>query len=181
VAALPAGRVEAVVAAAQRARSEGADVVEVPTDAAEVDAGVPVAVRTRGAEEVRAALLAGVVAIFPVDVAADPGAVVTALGTAAARLAREGLHAQRFVVEPVPAPGARLELPPAPGVRCVGAPVLVSVVRPDPEATDAGVVAGAVSVAVVRGCGLVRVAPADVRSARRVVDVVAAVRRGRAG
>jgi hypothetical protein len=40
-------------------------------------------------------------------------------------------------------------------------------------------VAGFLSVAVVRGAGLVRVAPADVRAARRVVDVLGAVRRGR--
>ena len=179
VAVLPPLGDEAVAAAAAQAVADGADVVEVPGRAVELGPGVPVAVRTADRDGVRDALAAGAIVITPVPVEGDAAAVGAALRGVAQELAAAGFDPRRVVVEPVAHPGKSLVLPPAPAQRCIGVPVLVSVVRPHAAAPDPAAVAGALSVAAVRGCGLLRVAPADVRSARRVADVIAAVRRGR--
>lgn len=192
---------DALAEAARRAATDGADVVEVPAAAAGLDAGVPVAVRTAEPAQAREALAAGAVLVLdptgfadpayleavrvagttavgavPVD---HPGAVVAALRAVAGRAIAAGLDPVHVAVEPV-APAGAAVLPRGAGMRCVGVPVLVSAVRPDAAGPDPGAVAGPLSVAVVRGCGLVRVAAADVRSARRVADVIGAVRRGHA-
>jgi dihydropteroate synthase len=201
VAVVPRVADEAVPGAVARAVADGADVVEVPSDAVELAAGVPVAVRTPDAVVAREAFAAGAVLALDPSGFADPGylpaavlagatvvgaapvadaaEVVPAVRALVRRAADAGLPADRLAVEPVPPAGGPLALPPAPALRCTGVPVLVSVVRPDAADPDPGAVAGALSVAAVRGCGLLRVAAADVRSARRVADVVAAVRRGR--
>jgi hypothetical protein len=122
---------------------------------------------------------ASVVAAVPVP-ADDPAGLVAALRAAVARVTAAGVPAHHLAVEPVPSSGPGQPVPLGSGVRCAGAPVLVSCLRPGAEAgADVGAVAGDLSVAVVRGAGLVRVAPGDVRAARRVVDVLAAVRTGR--
>lgn len=203
LAVLPPGAPGAVAEAAAGAAAEGADVVEVPGDASELDVDLPVAVRTRDAAVASAAFAAGAVLALDPSGFADPGylpavreagtsvvgaapvgpdaaEVVAALRAVVARATAEGVPPGHLAVEPVAPGGAAVALLRAPGVRCVDAPVLVSVVRPDGGASsEPGAVAGLLSVAVVRGCGVVRVAAADVRPARRVVDVVAAVRRGR--
>jgi hypothetical protein len=199
VAVLAPASGDALVESARRASVEGADVVEVPAHAAGLHAGVPVAVRTEDASQARDVVAAGAVLVLDpggfADAAYleavresgitavgavrvdDAGAVVAALRAVAGRATAVGLDPVRVAVEPV-APAATAVLPSAAGLRCVGVPVLVSVVRTDAAGPDPGAVAGPLSVAVVRGCGLLRVAAADVRSARRVADVVAAVRRG---
>lgn len=201
VAVLPTLADEAVPTAVARAVAEGADVVEVPGEAVELAAGVPAAVRTPDAVAAGEAFAAGAVLALDPSGFTDPGylpaavlagasvvgaaqvddaaGVVSAARSLARRAEEAGLAADRLAVEPVAPGGGPLAMPPAAVVRCAGVPVLVSVVRPDAGAPDPGAVAGALSVAAVRGCGLLRVAAADARSARRVVDVIAAVRRGR--
>jgi hypothetical protein len=178
VAVLPPGTDQATRVAVRGAVDEGADVVELPVDVVELAAGVPVAVRTADLAAARDALAAGAMAIAPVRVEGDAAAVVAALWEEARALAAAGLDPRRVAVEPV-ANETTLALPPARGLRCVGVPVVVSVVRPDASAPDPDAVAAPLSVAAVRGYGLLRVAAADVRSARRVADVIAAVRRAR--
>ncbi len=186
------------------AHDPGAVVEAVVAVRGQVQAGVAVAVRTPAAAVARAAFDAGavlavdpgglgdegyraavgetgasVVAAVPVP-ADDPAGAVPVLRAAVARITAAGVPAHHFAVEPVPSGGdddgvVRLGR----GLGCAGAPVLVSCARPGAAGTDGGAVAGFLSVAVVRGAGLVRVGPADVRAARRVVDVVGAVRRGR--
>ncbi len=208
VAVLPPTPPDDLAGCAERAATEGADVLEVADGeavaAARARVALAVAVRTPTADTARAAFDAGaVLALDPgglVDgaylaaaretgasvVAAvavpadDPAGAVAALRAVVARVTDAGVAAHHLAVEPVASPGAGLRVPGGRGLRCVGVPVVVSVVRPDAGVgADVGAVAGPLSVAVVRGAGLVRVAPADVRSARRVVDVLAAVRRGR--
>jgi hypothetical protein len=190
---------DALVESARRAVAGGADVVEVPTAATGLDAGVPVAVRTADPPQARDAVAAGAVLVLdpsgfadPAYLAAvrdsraaavgavpvgDPGGVVSALRVVADRALAAGLEPRRVAVEPVSPAGTAVP-PGGAGLRCVGVPVLLSVVRPDAALPDPEAVAGPLSVAVVRGCGLLRVAAADVRSARRVADVIGAVRRG---
>lgn len=123
---------------------------------------------------------ASVVAAVPVPADDPAGALLPALRAAVARITAAGVPAHHLAVEPVPSGGGDDgAVPLARGLGCAGAPVLVSCVRPPAARADGGAVAGFLSVAVVRGAGLVRVAPADVRAARRVVDVLGAVRRGR--
>jgi hypothetical protein len=127
-----------------------------------------------------AAVDAGASVVGAVPVGADAADVVPALRSLAARATAAGLPADQLAGEPVPPSGGRVALPPPPALRCARVPVLLSLVRGDAgDDPDPGAVAGALSVAVVRGCGLLRVAAADARSARRVADVIAAVRRGR--
>ena len=203
VAVLPPVEDESMAAAVAHAVAEGADVVEVPGDAVELAATVPVAVRTPDAVAAGAAFAAGAVLALDPSGFADPGylpeavvagasvvgavpvedadEVVPAVRALARQATSAGVPADHVAVEPVAPAGQPVALPRAPAVRCAGVPVLVSCLRPDAGGgPDPGAVAGPLSVAVVRGCGLLRVAAADVRSARRVADVIAAVRRGRA-
>ena len=203
VAVLPARAPGLVRGAAERAVADGADVVEVSVPADPTDVGVPVAVRTDDAAVAGEAFAAGAVLALDPSGFADPGylaaaveagatvvgavalpagvaEVVPVLRGAATRARAAGLLPDQLAVEPVAPGGGPVPLPRAPALRCTGVPVLLSLVREDAgDEPDPGAVAGALSVAVVRGCGLLRVAAADVRSARRVADVVAAVRRGR--
>src|SRR5215213_8915602 len=190
-----------VAEAAERAAAQGADLVEVQGHERPPSVRVPVAVRTPDAMAASAALGAGaVLAVDPsgfadpgylpavrdagasvvaaLPVGTDAGEVVAALRAVVTRAVAAGLEPGHLALEPVAPAGTAVALPRAPGLRCAGAPVLVSVVRAAADAGhDPGSVAGPLAVAVVRGCGLVRVAAADVRSARRVVDVIGAVRR----
>jgi dihydropteroate synthase len=203
VAALPPGPPPAVRGAVDQAVAEGADVVELTDAAAVGDAGVPVAVRTSDAAAagdafaagavlaldpsgfadpryLAAALDAGASVVGAVPAEGDPAGAVAALRSVLARATEAGVPAGQVAVEPVAPSGGPVLLPRAPALRCAGVPVLVSLVRESAAGVpDPGAVAGPLSVAVVRGAGLLRVGPADVRSARRVADVIGAVRRGR--
>ncbi len=154
----------AVAAVAGRALASGAVLVADPTGFA--DDGYLAAVVAGGGSVVGAA---------PAGAGGDPLAPLRDL---AARARAGGVPPGRLAVELVVSPDADLRLPGGSGLRCLGAPVLVSVVRRGAARPDPAAVAGPLAVAVVRGARLLRVAPADVRAARRVADVVAAVRRG---
>jgi len=194
VAVVGPGPTGAVAGAAARAVADGADVVELPVDHVGVPVTVPVAVRTGEPATARAAAEAGAALVLDPGGFADPGWLegVTGAGAIAVggvpvggadvvgplralvvRAVALGVAPDRLAVEPVPASGTDLRLPPAPGLRCAGAPVLVSCAGDDP-----GDVSGPLAVAAVRGAALLRVPAPAARAARRVADVVAAVRRG---
>jgi len=179
---------------------EEADALAAAVAAVAEGTGCPVAVHTARSEVASAAFGAGAAVGRDPSGFADPGYlgvvrsaggavigvarggpggdVVGGLAAVAAAASAAGLSPERVAVEPAPTSGVAplRPLPPAPALHGLGVPVLLSLVRgPADEAVDAGTVAGALSVAVVRGCRLLRVAPGDVRAARRVVDVLAAV------
>lgn len=194
VAVVAAGPAAAVVDAAAQAVVDGADVVELPPEHVGLRVTVPVVARTADPAVARAAAEAGAVLVSDPGGFAAPGWLegVTAAGATvggavpvagpdvvgplralAVRALELGVPPHRLVVEPVVPAGTALRLPPAPGLACAGAPVLVSCAGAEP-----GDVAGPLAVATVRGASLLRVVAAHARAARRVADVVAAVRRG---
>jgi hypothetical protein len=194
VAVVAPGPADGMAGAAALAVAGGADVVELPVDAVGLRLTVPVAARTGDPEAARAAAEAGAVLVSDPGGFAAPGwleevtaagaTVVGAVPVAGAdvvgplralvvRALAVGVPPHRLAVEPVPPPGTALRLPPAPGLACAGAPVLVSC-----SGGGAGALAGPLAVAAVRGAALLRVPAGEARAARRVADVVAAVRRG---
>jgi hypothetical protein len=197
VAVVAPGPAGAVVDAAARAVADGADVVELPAEHVGLPVAVPVAARAADPAVARAAGDAGAALLLDPSGFAAPGwleavtgagsAVVGAVQVAGAdvvgplralvvRALALGVPPDRLAVEPLPPPGAGLYLPAAPGLGCAGAPVLVSCGGDGPQLP--GELAGPLAVAAVRGAGLLRVPAEGARAARRVADVVAAVRRG---
>jgi hypothetical protein len=194
VAAVAPGPAGAVADAAAQAVADGADVVELPVEHAELAVSVLVAVRTGDPKAARAAAEAGVALVLDPGGFAAPGWLegVTATGATVVgavpvggpdvvgplralvvRALALGVPPHGLAVEPVPAAGTALHLPRAPGLACAGAPVLVSCTGAGPDD-----LAGPLAVAAVRGVALLRVPAAHARAARRVAEVVAAVRRG---
>jgi hypothetical protein len=194
VAVVAAGPADAVADAAARAVTDGADVVELPVDQVGLPVAVPVAARTDDVAAALAAVDAGAALVLDPAGFAAPGwieavaaagaSVVGAVPVAGAdvvgplralvvRALALGVPPHRLAVEPVPPGRTGLHLPPDPGLACAGAPVLVSCAGDEP-----GDVAGPLAVAAVRGAALLRVPAPAARAARRVADVVAAVRRG---